>query len=340
MTPLRPIDWTTPFGQPATELSWSPDGQWIAVGGVEGRIAIFETTSGRLAHSWDAHPGGLFHCAFAPRTGLLASSGQDGQVRLWDGFTGKPANSLAMGSSWVEQMAWSSDGQWLAVAAGRNLRLWNPASGEVHEAPPAKTTLSALSWHATRTEVAVARFGGVDIWSAEKAELLSTLPWKTSLISVAWSPDGRWMVAGTQELSVQIWQLPFRPESELAMSGYAAKVRQLAWHASSRYLATGGGTEVMVWDCGGKGPEGTAPRILTGHVGKLTTLAYQKNGHLLASGAEDGRVLLWNAGKSSEALRQHRLGETVTALAWDPSDNRLAIGTHEGEVGMVTVPRI
>lgn len=340
MTPLRPIDWTSAFGEPTAELSWSPDGQWIAVGGVEGSIAIFEAASGRLAYSWEAHPGGLFHCSFAPRTGQLASSGPDGQVRLWDGFSAKAAHSLTMGTGWVEHMEWSSDGQWLAAAAGRNLRIWNPVTGIVHEAPPAKTTLSALTWHKSQTQIAVARFGGVDIWSAEKAQLVASLPWKTSLISLAWSPDARWIVAGTQELSVQIWQLPFRPESELAMSGYAAKVRQLAWHPSSRYLATGGGTEMMVWDCGGGGPEGTAPRILTGHTGKLSALAYQKSSHILASGGEDGRVLLWNAGKSSEALRQYHLGETITALAWDPSDHRLAIGTHEGEIGMVAVPRV
>jgi len=334
MIPQRPLDWTATLGEPVAELSWSPDGQWLAVGGVEGRVVVYEAATGKPVRDWQAHEGGLFRCAFAPSTGLLATSGQDGHVRLWNAASGEADQALPLGAAWVEHLAWSSDGQWLAATAGRNLRLWQPSTGLVHEAPPAKTTWSGLAWHHSRPEIAVARFGGVDIWSATTARCTTSLPWKTSLISVAWSPDGRWIVAGTQELSVQIWQLPFRPESELAMSGYAAKVRQLAWHPSSRYLATGGGIEIMVWDCAGKGPEGTSPRILTGHLGKVTALAYQKAGHLLASGGEDGRVLLWNAGKSSDALRQYQLGASITAVAWDARDTRLAIGTHTGEVAL------
>lgn len=334
MIPQRSLDWTTTLGEPVAELSWSPDGQCLAVGGVEGKVVVYEVTSGKPIREWQAHSGGLFRCAFSSSTGLLATSGQDGQVRLWNAISGEVGQTLPMGSAWVEHLAWSSDGQWLAATAGRTLRLWQPSTGIIHEVPPAKTTWSGLTWHHSRPELAVARFGGVDIWSASSVQWTTSLPWKTSLISVAWSPDGRWIVAGTQELSVQIWQLPFRPESELAMSGYAAKVRQLAWHPSSRYLATGGGIEIMVWDCAGKGPEGTSPRILTGHQARVTVLAYQKAGHLLASGGEDGRILLWNAGKSSDALRHYPLSNPITALAWDTRDTRLAIGTQGGEVAL------
>ena len=90
-----------------------------------------------------------------------------------------------------------------------------------------------------------------------------------------WSPNQRWIVAGTQELSIQIWPLPFRAGEELAMSGYAGKVRELAWHHGGRYLATGGSEQIMVWDCGGHGPSGTTPRILEGHTERITALAYQ-----------------------------------------------------------------
>ena len=43
------------------------------------------------------------------------------------------------------------------------------------------------------------------------------------------------------------------------MSGYSTKVRELSWHANSRFLATGGGPAVVVWDFSGKGPAGSKP---------------------------------------------------------------------------------
>jgi WD40 repeat protein len=200
--------------------------------------------------------------------------------------------------------------------------------------------VAALAWSADGRSLAVACYGGVSVYDAETGRVTAELPWKTSLVSLAISPDGRWVVAGTQESSVQIWPLPFREGEELAMSGYAAKVRGLAWHHSGRYLATDGGQELMVWDCGGKGPAGSTPRILEGHPARVSSLAYQKTGHLLASGCQGGRVLFWNAGKSSQPLRATALAGAVTALAWLPGDTRVVAGCQDGRLALISAPKV
>jgi WD40 repeat protein len=332
--PVRPLLWLTSFGDAVAEVSWSPDGTLIAVGGVDGRLALIEATTGRVVHALTAHEGGLFHCAFSPTEPLLATCGQDGQARLWNPATGERVKELAVGTAWVEQLVWSPVGGWLAVAGGRKLRLWNPTTGVVHESADHRSTVSALTFSHDGEKLASACYGGVELWEVSAGRHSGNLPWKTSLVSVSWSPDGRWVAAGTQELAVQIWELPFRAGEELAMSGYAAKVRELAWHHSSRYLATGGGTEIMVWDCAGKGPAGTAPRILQGHQSRVTALDYPRVGHTLASGGLDGLVLLWNAGRSSEPLRQFKLPAPVTALRWSPDGTQFAVGCRDGSLGV------
>lgn len=337
--PLRAPDWLVPFGDPVAQLSWSPDGSTLAAGGVDGRVALLDGADGRLRQGFQAHEGGLFRAAFSPTEILLATAGQDGATKIWNPLTGELLHTLSFGTAWVEQLAWSPRGGWLAVAAGRKLRLWQPATGVIHESTDHRSTVAALTWNANGERLATACYAGAEIWDAASGQHSESLPWKTSLISLAWSPDGRWLVAGTQEQSVQIWELPFRPGGELAMSGYAAKVRELAWHYSGRYLATGGGESVMVWDCSGKGPAGTTPRILEGHSGRVTSLDYQRAGHLLASGAQDGNVLLWNAGKSSVALRQFRLGSPVTEVRWSPDGKRVALGARDGSVAVGQPPQ-
>lgn len=338
MTPNRPFLWIQSIGEPVAELDFSPDAGFIIAGGVEGQVSVVYSSAGERRHTWLAHPGGLFHCALSIG-GTLATSGQDGEVRIWDWKTGKSDLTLKMSASWVENMAWSPDGRWIAATAGKFLRFWQPATGVVHDVPPSKTTWTSLCWNSIRLEVAAARFGAIELWQANSGEHIQTLDWSTSLISVTWAPDGNWLAAGTQELSVQIWPVPFRPErdSELAMSGYAAKVRQFAWHYSGRFLATGGGNDVMVWDFRGKGPEGTTPRILTGHLQKVSVLAHQKSGHLLASGGADGLVLLWNVGKTSGPLEQYQLSGPITALAWNFDGTALAVGSHAGEVALIRI---
>ena len=316
-------------------VSWSPDGSLLVAGLTGGPVILLEATALQIRHHWSGHDGGTFGAGFSPRDPVVASVGQDGAVYFWHPEKDQAVATFETGSSWVEQMSWAPDGSFLAIGAGKKSFLLRPDGSVAHTLAPAKSTVTALTWSADSKQIAAACYGEVRRWKASTAEPESPLPWQTSLISLSWSPDQRWVVAGTQEQSIQIWELPFRPGEELAMSGYPGKVRELVWHYSGRYLATGGGEEVMVWDCGNKGPAGTTPRILEGHRGRIHALAYQGKGHLLASGGEDGLVLLWNAGKSTTPLRRFRLPSTITSLAWSRDDQRLAIGCQDGTVAIL-----
>ena len=64
--PLRPLDWSLPFGDPVAQLSWSPDGTRLGAGGVDGRAAILDASDGRVLQGFIAHEGGLFRAAFSP----------------------------------------------------------------------------------------------------------------------------------------------------------------------------------------------------------------------------------------------------------------------------------
>ena len=339
--PLRPADWVLDLSEPIAALAGSPDGSLVAALGTEGSAWVVEAASGRRLHAFQAHEGGGFRLVWGAASPAFATAGQDGQVRIWDPVSGTRLHSLPMPSAWVEQLAVSPLGDRLAAASGKTVCVGRPgADGWVHTIGGHRSTVAALAWSADGRSLGVACYGGVRLYDADTGRVSAELPWKTSLVSLAISPDGRWVVAGTQENSVQIWPLPFREGEELAMSGYAAKVRSLAWHHSGRYLATDGGQEPMVWDCSGKGPAGSTPRILEGHPARVSCLSYQKAGHLLASGCQGGKVLFWNAGKSSQPLRATALAGAVTALAWLPGDARVVAGCQDGRLALISAPKL
>lgn len=333
----RPLDWTFALEDFVNSVSWSPDGKHVAAAGSGGPIVLLDGSTGTKQETWAGHDGGTFRAVFSPVENRVASVGQDGHVRIWMPLSKGTPVGIPVAKSWVEQLAWAPDGSALAVAAGRDVRILRPDGSIAHSPAPLPSTISSLAWRADARELAAAAYGRIQIWDAGSGVAQAPILWNTSLISLSWSPDRRWIAAGTQEQSIQIWEMPARPGEELAMSGYAAKVRNLAWHRSGRYLATDGGHEIMVWDCIGRGPAGTHPRILTGHDQRVTALAYQRDGHLLASGSEDGRVLLWNVGKSTSPLRQFRLPGGVSCLDWSRDDAILAIGCQNGTVAAVRI---
>ena len=106
--------------------------------------------------------------------------------------------------------------------------------------------------------------------------------------TLEWSPSGKYIATGDQDSTVHFWIA--NTGQDLQMWGYETKVLELAWSFNSRYLATGGGTQVVVWDCSGKGPENTRPMMLEGHQQLIKHLRFQRQGMLLASGGNDGML--------------------------------------------------
>ena len=103
------------------------------------------------------------------------------------------------------------------------------------------------------------------------------------ILNMAFSPTGKWLMTGNQDCSVHVWNTD--NGSEMHMRGFGAKVRQLAWHRGSRWLATGGGQTISVWDCSGKGPEGRTPLLLGVAPGPDQRAALSAGGGLAGLGA-------------------------------------------------------
>jgi WD40 repeat protein len=158
---------------------------------------------------------------------------------------------------------------------------------------------------------------------------------------MAWSPDGKILAHGNQDSTVHFWY--YDASRDLQMWGYRTKVRELAWDFTSRYLATGGGPVVCIWDCqaGPNGPEGSKPTMLLGHdeESNISALAYQARGFLLVSAGLDGKVLLWqptNRRGAQVGGFQFQGGEAST-LAWSADDKALAAGCGTGAVAVFRV---
>ncbi len=317
-------------------LVWHPRATCVAAAAVSGPITVFAAADGKPIASWPGHNFGTVALAFDPAGQLLASVGQDGKIYLTDTTLWQQRAALDGGSAWVEHLAFRPDGKRLATAAGRSLRIWDPTTGELlHESKDFPATISTLAWqpNSPTHTLAVGVYGGVKLFDTEPLNVQKTLVWKGAPLVVAWSPDGKVLAHGNQDASVHFWDIAANDDSPLQMSGYAAKVRHLAWDYSSRFLATGGAPDVCIWDCSGSGPAGSKPKLLTAHEEPITALAYQHHGFLMASGGSEGRINLWQpTAKKDPHTGELPIDNEIVALAFSPNDTTLAAGTAAGDV--------
>jgi len=328
--------WETSLGDYVTALAWTPRGARLLAASADGGISVLEPEQGQVSTIGE-HPRGALCVSVRADGEMYASGGQDGKLALWDAAALREVARLPGDAAWVEHVAFQPRGTLIAAAAGKHLKLWSPDGALVRTLSDHASTIAAIGWDSNGRQLAAAAYGGLWIHgvagtpSASNVTVAThTLTWQGSALSVAWHPDNKIIASGMQDGTVHFWRSGARESAQ--MSGYPTKVRQTSWSASGRFLATGGGEQITVWDFRGKGPEGTRPLELNWHVDLVAALAFHPQSHYLASGGRDGRLALWHPGETLASLDAHQLPAIAAVLAWSADGKRLAVGCESGLV--------
>lgn len=321
--------WTVNLEDHVIALAPSPDAsRHLALASVSGPVVIVHRQSGEVVHRFAGHRMGTLSVSWRRDGQVLASGGQDSMVRLWDISVGTEWLALEAGSTWVQRVAFAPTSDLLISGAGRKLRLWNASGGLDREYPDLAGVVNDLAWKPGGRVFAVATNGQLAIFSPDADTPSAKLEMAVPMLALAWSPDGKVIVTGNQNGTMNYWR--YRSNENLQMSGYPMKVQELAWDSSGRYLASGGGATVVIWDTAGKGPRGTTPLMLELHEVPIAALAYQPASAWLASGDGDGLLAIWQPLQSKTPLVKLQLPAGVASIAWLAGGSQLLVGCADG----------
>jgi WD40 repeat protein len=227
-----------------------------------------------------------------------------------------------------------------AVGAGRQVALLDRHGKTLAATADHPSTVTGLAFNPKGKRLAASHYGGVTLWwTARLGQAPVRLKWRGSHIGVTWSPDGSTVLATMQECELHGWRLS--DNEHMRMTGYATKVRAMAWLAKPLILATSGADCVIAWSFTGTGPMGKPPAEIGRDIGRLvSSVTVSPTQPRVAAGFDDGQVALCGLVPPHAVVRLRRAdGARVSALAWSRDGRQVAAGTDAGIVSVFEIAR-
>jgi WD40 repeat protein len=296
-------------------VAWSPNGKYIASGGGDSTVRVWNADTGKTLALYRGHTKGtilggillseVWSIVWSPDSSTLAFAGKRAPI-VWRPDNDQTIATYRGHSSFapvIADMAWSPNGQFIASTnigslKDQALHIWRPSDGRqiakinVSSGLTDTNPVGGIAWSSDSTRVACGLHGEVRIYDVLTKQLLHTYSHKSAwaYYCVCWSPDNSKLICAFPKQAVT-WDIP---TGKLLYSyvNHSADIRDLALSPDGTYVASASNdTTVHIW----RADTGEHVYTYSGHRDQIASVTWSPDGKRVASGCKDGTVHVWQA---------------------------------------------
>jgi WD40 repeat protein len=279
----------------------SADGKTIVSGSKDGTLKLWDNVGKPIGQSFQ-HKGNLVSVAISADGKTIVSGSKDGTLKLWDNV-GKPIGQSFQHKGDLVSVAISADGKTIVSADFMgDIKCWNNQGQLLENSFKNDDSISSIAISPNGQFVAIADMRGIELWDRKSISKLDNI-WSNafldapkSVYSVAFSPDGQYILSGSSDGTLRLWDIKGDPIGE-PLIGYSPRKINI--------------------------------ENFTNHV---NTVAVSYNAQKIVSGHEDGTVRLWDTPGGLVSTKNLDLkGDFLRAIGISPDGNLLIIGSASNE---------
>jgi WD40 repeat protein len=319
-------------------VAFSPDGKQVASCGADRKACVWDSATGGLRTTFDAHKFPVGGLAWSPDGSRIATSAYftdkstpiEGRIHTWNPATGELDKTMRAGVKPVVYLAWAGNGETLAAGTW-NTHAWmfDPRSGaELH-----KLVERGVTGGDIRTDVvAISPDGslvavGSDVdWvrvyrTADGSRVAEMLDHHADVFALAFSADGKTLASGGADCAIRLWNTSdFTARGTLR--GHTGAVRSVVFSSDGSRLYSGSADKTArSWEVS----RGTHGPVALAHTGAGYACTFSTDGRTIAGAAYNGEMILWDAATGVVSARADAHGKSpVCHSAFSPDGKVIA----------------
>jgi WD40 repeat protein len=293
----------------ASTLALSPNGQTLATGSRDADVRLWNTRTGKLAHTLSGHTDQVIAVALSPDDQQVYSAARNGEILNWQVASGKLLGRTKPNRDrpgLISAVAISPNTRLIASnISGQAIVLRNLRTGQgLRNLKGYSEAEQSLAFSADgRLLVSSAIAGATTLWNLQTGKVIRSfltdqdfaVPTLTRALAI--SPDQRSLATGTWNGEIILKDIT-TGEPLKVLHAHAGIVQVLLFNTDGNVLVSGGSDGLIkVWQL----PSGRLQQTLVGTKTEILSLALSRNGQVLASASQDGQVNLWQL-KSGQYL--------------------------------------
>jgi WD40 repeat protein len=190
-------------------VRFSPDGQILASSGIDRRIRLWNTNTGKIISALDGHQDSVMAMQFMPNGKILISAGADRTIRFWDLEQKQLLKTIEVHEQPINALAISRDGKLIiSGSSDRTVRVRQLGTPDSQIFQGHQTAVLAVAISPDGKTIASGSIDGmVHLWDVDSKQLINSFQAHQNAVkSIVFQINGQFLITASLDRNIKIWQ--------------------------------------------------------------------------------------------------------------------------------------